>query len=1219
MKKCLSVFLTCVMLFACVNIPILAENDHANELLYITDSGEELIFNCESEDLFGGWGSFDSEESLEHFTTGGYLVEGDKETTLSEASSYWRYNENGYVEALGDLGSKSTGSMLTFVPLNEGDVIGKEKMYYFSMKVYTDTAQTIRIAWNATKTKQFWSIYSATEYGGRYPDYAAAETLLDSDEVIDNNAPVVTSGGWHTIDGYMVAKSDAKYFMLNCRYLKGSESSPTLIDDIVLYEVSPKNAGSELFINDYVIYDSLPQIDGYWTDTKGFVTDGVYTRPEVGDIDTITAHYNSGDTESFTVEVIGEKLSDMDGGQVKVLGKNLIKNASFEYYETDNRDDGETYPFIYSWESTITGSTGSGINNATNGCFEINSDRQVTGKVSMRVRYSDAYNNHSSFNQFVTLSEGTYYFSYYARRTTSDKRNLEIRLNGEVIHSFNNDVIGSDWKKFSYVFDAKEGDRFEFDGYNVSSVYLDAVGLFKAEKLECGVVVNYIDADGNNMFSHVVDNLPQGASYTYDYPVFVKWEDDLYVYAKGEGTISSLSSNKEENVINLVYDRVVEIEDLVIYESTPHHVAPELDKSVTIKVNGKNIKAEAVWEEVEASLYEKEGREFEVLGTISQCVNIKAVVAVTENLNYLEGYFSTADFTTIKKKATSSSKAEITFDLLPLASRIDGVIAFSGDNNTVDAWNSCGIALRLYTDGRVQYYSGSEGYLRSNAFYSRNIVYSVRILADFENKTYSAYLYQKGSYHGTVICENASFRSNGIEMTNIGQCLARGGASSSAGEFIIGNLTWGDCEKVSFIRSFMGEDGVKNVILQANETSSSTAYYVSYEDGIYKGRETIELSYTEGERFTLLLEEKDNMKLMMIDEMLVPSFVAVHFDQDYERSFTTSFMGSFAYYSNDYNSSITDDDPGIVQVTVMEVYSDRIVLNTRNYGEYTGTMENPTPYTIIRSNGDDSNTKEPSMRVLLLGDYQIGKYLLADESYEPVRGVFTKMIEDLKGTKFDAVMIGGDLTYSSSVTEERCKYVVETVLGILKENISPNIYIVAGNHDYNAGERDNYNSANYYEWYMKENNGNLESNGNGYFETSEYYEGDVLIAYCYKQGDIYFMGLSTSPDMMRGNLQYSNYQYTEGAMDWIEEKLKEIGSDKTVFITGHFPLNNSNNIIKSSKGMGTDCTYRLIDIFKDYPNLVYFYGHDHGSSWAFIDSETKERVTVYDMGGYKMN
>ncbi|MBR5535090.1 MAG: metallophosphoesterase, partial [Clostridia bacterium] len=363
----------------------------------------------------------------------------------------------------------------------------------------------------------------------------------------------------------------------------------------------------------------------------------------------------------------------------------------------------------------------------------------------------------------------------------------------------------------------------------------------------------------------------------------------------------------------------------------------------------------------------------------------------------------------------------------------------------------------------------------------------------------------------------------------------------------------------------------------------------------------------------------DNRKLMMIDDNLMPEFNAVEFDKYGDKGFVSSFMGSFAYYATPYNSGITDDDPGIVQVSIMEIYSDRITLTTKNYGEYHGEKLEPTPSVFERYNGDDSQIDVPLMRLLLFGDYQIGKYLLTDESNEPLRPVFVRMCEDLEDEEFDAVMIGGDLTYSGSVTKERWNYVVDSVLGMLKEKISPNIYIISGNHDYNAGERDNFNSADYYNTYMKENLGSLEENGNGYFEKSEFYDGDVLISFVYEQDGIYFMGLSTSPDMMRGSLQNTNYNYSPKALDWIEKKLAEIGEDKTILFTAHFPLGDSNNLIKASKGAAEGSTVRLLEILKDYPNLVYLYGHDHGSSFAYISSETEERVTRYDTNGYKID
>lgn len=69
-------------------------------------------------------------------------------------------------------------------------------------------------------------------------------------------------------------------------------------------------------------------------------------------------------------------------------------------------------------------------------------------------------------------------------------------------------------------------------------------------------------------------------------------------------------------------------------------------------------------------------------------------------------------------------------------------------------------------------------------------------------------------------------------------------------------------------------------------------------------------------------------------------------------------------------------------------------------------------------------------------------------------------------------LLGGDVTSDSYVS----KPVLESVLGkVVNETnkVTKNTLQITGNHDYNAGERDAYDSAPYYEFYMKENVGEL--------------------------------------------------------------------------------------------------------------------------------------------------
>lgn len=1181
---------------------------------YTADNGQSMCFRVIGEEMVKH-GDFDSEADMDFFTTGG--ANSQVGSTMA-ASDKWRYNsEEQCVEALASEGSKYSGSLLTFIPLNDGEEIGEERWYCFSMRVKGSKEGIQKYSWTLTKSADFWSINSATVYGGRYPDYIGASSLVDSSSAIDNNAPIYVGTEWQTVGGLMKASPEAKYLMINGRYLNASESSPTYIDNIVCYQVEPLDAAAHLFLDDYIIYDSLPQIDGTWSDAAGYVQNGEYTRPYIGGIDTLTATYTNGTEESFLVEVLGSSVFAQDR-TYKALSKNLLKNASFEYFCTDNRSDGKTYPFYPAWESTITGSDSAGINNAANGCYRAKLGSQVTGKAYMQGRYNDNYNNHASFNQKTILDEGLYYFSFYARKSGGGSYDMRARLNSADTHSFADTDLSGEWQKLSCVFEAKDGDEFEFTAANIADVCFDAFTLVSVEPEEAqyaNVKVVYSDEQGEALAEEIHEGLTVGSPFEADEPV-KKFGGEIYLYGEGEKAISAVSKEAEKNVIALTYVKAEDFAAKTPDIKTPERVAPELSEKITVTGGGKTLKVAVRWDEISPELYAQTGS-FTVRGVIGEDIEVYARVNVVENYNYLEGRSSTADFSTEKTDVVSGGIAQITFDVLPLVNRIDGCIGFTSDAVTPDNWNKCAITVRMYTDGRFQYIDGGE-FKWSNAFYSRNTAYSVKILADLDNATYSAYVSQKGADYGTVICENAAFRSDAPAISNIAKYWARGGSGYPEGQFITGNMEVRRADKLTLLRTFLNDSGEKTLDFAANADGESKLFFASYDSTALESVQVRSISYSKGDRIQVNFDDGNGRKLIAFDENLVPQAKSQILKENNPHGFTSSFMGSFAFYANQYDADIVDRDENIVQTNVIEMFSDRIVITTHNFGEKTGTLENPEPYVIHRENGDMTQTTSPLMRILVFGDYQIGQDLLT-EAEDPIRPVFKKMCAEFAELDFDAVMIGGDLTWGKSVTKERWDYVVDKVLGYIRDNISPNIYIIAGNHDYNAGERDGFNSADYYNAYLKENLGSLEENSNGYFETFDYYDGDVLIAYCYEQDGVYFMGLSTSPDNMRGNLQYSNYIYSDGAMDWIEDKLESIGADKTVFFTAHFPLNNSNNIVKSVKGASTATTQRLVGIFKNYPNLLYLYGHDHGSAYAFIDSATAERVTQYDSEGYKMN
>ena len=82
-------------------------------------------------------------------------------------------------------------------------------------------------------------------------------------------------------------------------------------------------------------------------------------------------------------------------------------------------------------------------------------------------------------------------------------------------------------------------------------------------------------------------------------------------------------------------------------------------------------------------------------------------------------------------------------------------------------------------------------------------------------------------------------------------------------------------------------------------------------------------------------------------------------------------------------------------------------------------------------------------------------------------------------------------------------------------------------------------------------------------------------------------------------------------MSWVDNKLEKLGKNKTVFVIGHFPFRDSHSLSSSSKGMTVECDNKFKSILSKYPNVLYFYGHDHGTDSAYIRSDTAQRTTEY--------
>lgn len=260
--------------------------------------------------------------------------------------------------------------------------------------------------------------------------------------------------------------------------------------------------------------------------------------------------------------------------------------------------------------------------------------------------------------------------------------------------------------------------------------------------------------------------------------------------------------------------------------------------------------------------------------------------------------------------------------------------------------------------------------------------------------------------------------------------------------------------------------------------------------------------------------------------------------------------------------------------------------------------------------------EKPLLTIACLSDLHNQNELITSEN-PTIRGTIADTLTAMKREEesIDAILIGGDVTSDNYTSQAK----IESILGQIMaytDPITPNTLWVSGNHDYNAGEGDEkYNSADYYDDCMKERVGELPAE-NAYYES---YQGqDCLLAYHYVIKGFDFVCLNTSPADMAGDKQNSNYTYTAGALSWLSAKLASIGPEKTVFFLAHFPLNDSNSLSAAGKGLLPAATEAMKNILKNYPNLIYLYGHDHGGNAAYLKEDTAQRVTVYDTDGNKV-
>lgn len=242
-----------------------------------------------------------------------------------------------------------------------------------------------------------------------------------------------------------------------------------------------------------------------------------------------------------------------------------------------------------------------------------------------------------------------------------------------------------------------------------------------------------------------------------------------------------------------------------------------------------------------------------------------------------------------------------------------------------------------------------------------------------------------------------------------------------------------------------------------------------------------------------------------------------------------------------------------------------------------------------------------------------------------LRGTIVNTLDAMKNDeRIDMLILGGDYTSDCTIPETNWARVKDLIHDATKEAFPagseyfPVLYCT-GNHDYEAANFDQlpkpYNAARFYDFVMKTDIGELadeecyfEDAPNGNLGTMR-----VLAAYHYVIHGFDFVVLNCGKNYFKSAWDYN---YSDESVRWVSDKLDEIYAkdpDKTVFFIAHVPFPDSNSISNTNKGQSNSTL--LKQTLARHPNVVFLYGHDHGSDNAYIRSKTSQRVTRYNTDG----
>ena len=266
---------------------------------------------------------------------------------------------------------------------------------------------------------------------------------------------------------------------------------------------------------------------------------------------------------------------------------------------------------------------------------------------------------------------------------------------------------------------------------------------------------------------------------------------------------------------------------------------------------------------------------------------------------------------------------------------------------------------------------------------------------------------------------------------------------------------------------------------------------------------------------------------------------------------------------------------------------------------------------------------EPLIKVGTISDAHVDYKIQDNQPY--VRQTFIKALDVLKAEGIDVLLVGGDMVSGNEDGRgdrywEKSTY--DRVIAEYKKYASAasktgKTLWALGNHDYEVGMHNNdANSEGAYSTYYGFVQTMIETNGQPksvlpYVGSTEIRKNDWSGAHYVING--FDFVLINSPSQ----------SYSDAILEWLDKTLAGIGANKTVFVIGHYPLNDQRNVTRpDAYGIKGAAATAFKNVMNKYDNAIYLHGHDHGEyngNLPWIKTDVFERITHYDANGAVVN